>query len=96
MDRANRSLLTTFPDTLTHSSATYPCIAPPVEQLKKMQANNYDLNATADFQMLESDRAKAGITTRSVISSHNLTFEVYAIAGDPNDTMVRLRCFNKQ
>lgn len=96
MSTLNLALLAEFPDTLIFKSASYNCIAPPIERLKKMTQGPYDANATASFQMLESDRATAGIEPRSTIISNGLTFEVYSIESDANDSTVRLRCNLKQ
>ena len=103
----NESLLTTFPDSLVCKGVRFDCIAPPVEILKKMTANAYDRNATADFQMRQSDCIEAGITTRTEIQHDTaivdekgvpltLKFSVISIFTDANDSLTRLRCELKQ
>lgn len=96
MARLNEKLLGIFPDSITFNKAVYECIAPPIEQLRKMQVANYDENATATFQMRELDRLRAGIIPRSVIEHGELKFEVYSIARDANDSLTALRCYLKQ
>jgi hypothetical protein len=103
LSRANETLLVKFPDALWFNGVEYGCIAPPVELLKKMQLNMYDANAMAQFQMRESDRATAGISSlaRSVITYKHPTlgefaFEVTDMFTDKNDTMIRLVCNLKQ
>lgn len=107
MDKLNEKLLTTFPDTIVCNGTTIECIAPPLEILKKMTAVNYDRNATASFQIRATDCISAKITMRSNVQhatsmldekgdAMTLSFEVYAIQPDANDSMVRLVCNLKQ
>jgi len=97
----NETLLDTFPDEITFNGVTYPCIAPPLELVKRMTDNPYEAGATAQFDMRESDRATAKINTRDFVTyTHpalgTLSFQVYAINPDKNISLTQLRCNLKQ
>lgn len=94
-------LLDDFPDEIAFNGKTYPCIAPPLELVKRMTENPYEAGATAQFDMREIDRAAAKINCRdSVTYTHpalgDLVFTVYAIAPDKNISLTQLRCNLKQ
>jgi hypothetical protein len=107
MDALNAKLLSVFPDAITFNGAEIACIAPPLQIFKMLNPSTYDGKVTFTFQILESDRATAGIGLRSVISfatpygeafnrDGHLLFEVYQFEPDKNDSMVRLICNLKQ
>lgn len=96
METVNEKLLLVFPDSLTCNGVDYPCISPPKEQMKTMTLGPYEGASTAQFQMREEDRETAGITTGSRFTSNDIEWQVYAILGDPNDSLVHLRCHFKQ
>lgn len=101
MTALNEALLDTFPDEIKFNGVAYPCIAPPLELVKRMTENPYEAGATAQFDMRESDRANAGIENRSFLTyTHpnlgELNFQVYAISPDKNISLTQLRCNLKQ
>jgi hypothetical protein len=107
MAALNTVLAEIFPDSITFNGATIACIAPPLQIFKTLNPSTYDGKVTFTFQMLESDRATAGIGLRSVIRyatpygetfnrDGHLNFEVYQFEPDKTDSMVRLICNLKQ
>jgi hypothetical protein len=85
-----------YGDTLLFNGKSYACIAPPIEQIKKMTNAAYDENLPATFQMLATDLDSAGISVRSTISHNSRAFEVFAISRDNRDGSVELRTYLKQ
>ena len=85
-----------YGDTLIYNGKSYSCIAPPIEQTKKMTNAAYDENLPATFQMLATDLDTAGIAVRATISHNSRAFEVFAIVRDNRDGSVELRTYLKQ
>jgi len=85
-----------YGDTLTFNGKSYPCIAPPIELIKRMTNASYDEQMPATFQILETDFTASKITTRSVIAHDERAFEVFAISRDNRDGSVELRTYIKQ
>ena len=107
MAALNAKLLTVFPESITFNGKIIPCIAPPLDVFKTLNPSTYDGKVTFTFQILETDRATAGITLRSNIQfttpygetlnrDGHLNFEVYQFSPDKNDSMVQLICNLKQ
>ena len=108
MNSLNNALLETFPDSIWFNSAEIDCIAPPLDIFKTITPGAYDAKVTFTFQILETDRATAGIEINSTIAfdtpyasrlikdATQLTFQVKNFQPDSNDSMVRLICNLKQ
>jgi len=85
-----------YGDTLLFNGKSYPCIATPIEQTKKMTNAAYDENLPATFQMLATDLDSAGIAVRSTISHNSRAFEVFTISRDNRDGSATLTTYLKQ
>lgn len=96
MLRAFAKKLEIWPATITHNGVDYNVVAYPKEQSKNMTPSSYEERLPSNFQMLDSDFVKSGITTRSTITYQGKTHEVYAISSDPSDPAVELRTYLKQ
>lgn len=108
MSALNAALLEIFPDAIWFNGAQIGCIAPPLDIFKTINPQTYDAKVTFTFQMLESDRAAAGIKLLDTIEfatpyasslgkdMTRLAFQVKNFQPDKNDSMVRLICNLKQ
>ena len=108
MAELNAALLEIFPDSITFQGATIACIAPPLDLFKTLNPNTYDAKVTFSFQILESDRATAGIKLKDIIEfatpyastfgegRTTLAFQVANFQPDNDDSIVRLVCNLKQ
>lgn len=96
MLRAFEKKLVLWPATIIHAGVSYSVVAYPKEQSKNMTPSSYEERLPSNFQMLDSDFVKSGITTRSTITYQGKTHEVYAISSDPSDPAVELRTYLKQ
>ena len=96
MLRAFEKKLALWPAVITYRGVDYPVVSYPKEQTKNMTASSYEERLPSNFQILDSDFTKAGITTRSVITYQGKQHEVYAISNDPSDPAVELRTYLKQ
>ena len=81
---------------LEYNGVPYPCIAPPIERMKKMAATGYDGDVTATFTMRSADFKTAGITTRAPFKSRGDTFELHSDLMDDTEPTVELRAFLRQ
>lgn len=94
--RAFQAKLALWPAVITYRGVDYPALAFPKEQSKKMTPSSYEEQLPSNFQILDSDLAKSGITLRAVIQYQGKNHEVYAISSDPSDPAVELRTYLKQ
>lgn len=81
---------------LTYLGNPFDCIAPPIEQIKKMQQTGYDMDKPFNFAMRQSDFVTSKIANRVFIQYAGATFEVYGISTDSVDYHVDLTTFYKQ
>lgn len=85
-----------FGDSLSYSGKAYSCIAPPIEQTKRMTNSSYEEQIPALFQIRKTDLDASGITTRATIAHDSKAFEVFAISTDNRTGIATLRTYLKQ
>ncbi len=110
MAALNGALLEIFPDSIWFNGAQISCIAPPLDVFKTIKPGPYDAKVTFTFQILETDRATAGMKLKDSIEfetpyakifdensqATRLTFQIANFRPDDNDSIVQVICNLKQ